>query len=210
MLPSQKQTECNSAFNMNRFLFLLVLTIVLATSTTSVGAQEELKVGDSICVQGFIMDYFCIKIKNMLDNGLPTLKQPEQHSVHCLLDVGVCTNDASPFEVLTDPEEVGGTYTRGYRLTDKSKKDMIALGRRVGSCSTCDSGYDNGKQTYGLRAVMKGTVVDLNNNKNGVDAPPVIEVSNMMHSNAFGDDPCKTVFNMVEGVPSRRLRRRSA
>ena len=81
--------KMNSAFNMNRFLFLLLLTIVLAMSTTSVVVEvQELKVGDSSCVQGFIMDYFCVKIKNMLDNGLPTLKQPEQHSVTaCLMSV---------------------------------------------------------------------------------------------------------------------------
>jgi hypothetical protein len=45
---------------------------------------SSLEVGDSVCVQGYVMDYYCIDIGEMLDNGKPTLEEPFDHSVHCL------------------------------------------------------------------------------------------------------------------------------
>ncbi len=153
-------------------------------------------VDDEICVQGYIMDYFCIKSVRMIDNGKKTLEEPVEHTVHCLLDVDICYN--SHFEVLVDPEQSGDLYTRGYRLTDGSKQRMLDLGRSIGSCSTCVNGYDGDMQKKGFRAVMTATVVDLNENDN--DAPPLIRTSDIRHSNNLGSDPCRLVFNMTEGV----------
>ena len=89
----------------------------LLASALSLNTASSLEVGDTICVQGYIMDYWCIDNVVMLDNPkLKTLESPGEHTAHCLLDVGVCLD--SPFEVLTDPVASGGLYTRGYRLTD--------------------------------------------------------------------------------------------
>jgi len=100
------------------------------------------------------MDYFCIQNVNMIDNGRVTLEEPDHHSVHCLLDVGICVRSA--FEVLVDsPPGASTTYSRGYRLDDDSKADIISLARSVGSCSTCNNGYDNSMLGSGFKAVMK-------------------------------------------------------
>ena len=69
-------------------------------------ANDVVKVGDEICVEGLIMDYFCINLGFMLDSGKTTLEQPATHTVHCLVDVRDCRE--SPFEVLIDPVNGGG------------------------------------------------------------------------------------------------------
>ena len=52
--------------------------------------DAALKIGDVVCVTGYIMDHFCIERGTLLDNpSTETLKNPEEHSFHCLLDVGV-------------------------------------------------------------------------------------------------------------------------
>ena len=54
------------------------------------------------CVQGYIMDIFCINRGTLLDNGaVRTLEGPQHHSVHCLVDPGICWQ--SGFEVLGAP-----------------------------------------------------------------------------------------------------------
>ena len=133
---------------------VILWSLILSVAAKTVIA--DLEVGDKICVEGFIMDYFCIARGRLLNNGRPTLEEPDTHSLHCLLDVGSCINDRSPFEVLIDPMEGGdGLYSRGFRLTDQSKADMITLARRVGSCSTCDNG-NRGQIEEGFRAVING------------------------------------------------------
>ena len=45
------------------------------------------------------MDRYCINRETLLDNAqLKTLLTPELHSVHCLVDVGVCRD--SGYEIL--------------------------------------------------------------------------------------------------------------
>merc|ERR1712194_658343 len=96
---------------------------------------------------------------NMIDNGRVTLEEPERHSVHCLVDVGICLDSA--FEVLVESSSGSTPYGRGYRLDDASKSDMIDLARSVGSCTTCANGYDGSGLTRGFKAVMKVNVLDL-------------------------------------------------
>ena len=132
---------------MFRFSFVALATLLRMQSVVC------LEVGDQLCIQGFIMDYFCIKSVNMIDNGRATLEEPETHSVHCLVDVGICLNSA--FEVLISSTEGSTQYSRGYRLDDDSKSDIIDLARSVGSCSTCVNGYDSSMLSKGFKAVMK-------------------------------------------------------
>ncbi len=83
-----------------------------------------------------------------------TLTSPDQHSIHCLVDVGVCRN--SGFEVLLDPGAGVTTYGRGYKLDTAGFNAALTLARDVGSCSTCTG---NGSQMRGLRATVRGTVM---------------------------------------------------
>lgn len=157
----------------------------------------NLEVGDKICIEGYIMDFFCINRGRLLDRGLKTLEFPHRHSLHCLLDVGSCINDRSPFEILIDPKEEGALYSRGFQLTDKSKQDMMTLARRVGSCSTCDNNY-NGQISDGFRAVVNGEIVNLNLDN---DDPPIIEAIDMEWSNNLvEEDPCVAMFNMTNVI----------
>ena len=62
--------------------------------------STDVQVGDAICVEGFVMDHFCIQRGTLLDApSIVTLEEPDQHSVHCLIDVPSCVN--SPYEVRT-------------------------------------------------------------------------------------------------------------
>ena len=50
-------------------------------------------IGDTFCVEGYVMDHYCIDIGSLLDRpNIRTLEGPEQHSIHCLVDVGPCLN----------------------------------------------------------------------------------------------------------------------
>jgi len=146
------------------------------------------------------MDYFCIQNVNMIDNGRVTLEEPDSHTVHCLVDVGICVRSA--FEVLVDsPPGASTTYSRGYRLDDDSKADIISLARSVGSCSTCTNGYDNSMLGSGFKAVMKVTVLDMNPNESE-SSPPLVRVDERKDSSSLGNDPCQSEYGMVEGVPT--------
>jgi len=174
----------------------LLLSSLLLLQAPSFSAAEDLKVGDTICTEGYIMDFFCINRGRLLDSGLVTLEQPDQHTVHCLVDVGSCIR--SPFEVLIDPIEGSSMYSRGFRMTDSSKTKMVELAQSIGSCSTCVNGYSSGMLRKGFRAVMKATVTDLNL---GSDAPPTIEIVEMADSSSMSSsDFCKTQFNMTNIV----------
>lgn len=146
------------------------------TSTPSPSVQ----VGDEICIEGFVMDSFCIGLGFLLDNpSVTTLKNPELHSVHCLVDVPPCVN--SPFEILVEPQGDGELYSRGYRLSSNEK--LVELAREAGKCSTC-SGM--GDQHLGFRAEVIGTVTSLAMS----DTPPVLDVSyaGVLHA---GASPCR-------------------
>ena len=46
---------------------------------------------EAVCFEGYVMDRFCINRGTLLDaSSVKTLLNPEKHSAHCLVDVGVC------------------------------------------------------------------------------------------------------------------------
>ena len=106
------------------------------------------------------MDRFCINRGTLLDNPqVRTLLNPELHSVHCLVDVGVCRD--SGFEILAPLAKAtaNATYCSAYRIGgDSGFKKTLDLAREVGNkdagCSTC-TGSEVDK---GFRAVFVGTV----------------------------------------------------
>jgi len=178
----------------NKTMWKQLLTAVSLLSLQS--CTLALQVGDQVCIQGFIMDFFCINNVNMIDNGRITLEEPELHTVHCLADIGVCLN--TPYEVLVESPMAETKYSRGYRLDEDSKQDILRLARSVGSCSTCVNGYDNSMLNEGFRAVMLATVLDLNESE---DTPPLVRVDQSKCANPLGSNPCRSEFNVMEGVP---------
>ena len=85
------------------------------------------------------MDIFCIDRGTLMDSGdtITTLEQPDQHSVHCMVDIEVCRD--SGFEVLLDPLSANDLYCRGYRLDATGNDLAIAFAREHGDCDTCDA-----------------------------------------------------------------------
>jgi hypothetical protein len=41
----------------------------------------------TVCLNGYIMDRYCIDLGRMLDGAGATLERPDRHTVHCLVDV---------------------------------------------------------------------------------------------------------------------------
>ena len=88
---------------------------------------------------------------NLLDApSFETLKNPEMHSVHCLVDVPPCYE--SPFNILIPPTIGSEYYTRGYYMTDNEL--LLSEGRQLGQCGTCMGGSIE----KGLRLQVTGIV----------------------------------------------------
>lgn len=50
-------------------------------ATTSITYASALQAGEEICVEGYIMDFFCIDRGTLFDNpAVATLAEPERHS----------------------------------------------------------------------------------------------------------------------------------
>eukprot|EP00339_Tiarina_fusa_P018010 CAMPEP_0117050724 /NCGR_PEP_ID=MMETSP0472-20121206/35021_1 /TAXON_ID=693140 ORGANISM="Tiarina fusus, Strain LIS" /NCGR_SAMPLE_ID=MMETSP0472 /ASSEMBLY_ACC=CAM_ASM_000603 /LENGTH=390 /DNA_ID=CAMNT_0004764613 /DNA_START=101 /DNA_END=1273 /DNA_ORIENTATION=+ len=170
-------------------LAIVAYTANLLASSTDAAALE---VGKKICVEGFVMDFFCINRGTLLDRpSVKTLEQPGVHSVHCLIDVGSCVN--SPFEVLIDPPAAagsssGGLYTRGWRMTQETQNMVIAEAKAVGRCSDCQN---VGSLNQGFRAAFEATIVDLGTD----DIPATIEATRVVNSNDVAD-ACSELIGM--------------
>lgn len=167
--------------------------------------EEALQLNDTICVEGYIMDWYCIERGTLLDNSrIRTLEGPDQHSVHCLVDVGICYN--SWYEVLVEPlifneERATMEYQRGWRIYETNsyqtgKQAVIDLGRRTGDdCSTCTG---HGSLTKGFRAAIRGRLVDFASRDDGGNiVPPLIDVIDVKASHDTVD-PCGTFFGMAQ------------
>jgi hypothetical protein len=146
---------------------LLISFLLLFSCIAFVNGMDA--VGDSVCAQGYPMDYFCIEQGFLLDNtSVITLEEPNKHSVHCLIDVQSCIT--SPFEILTAPVTIDTTntnssisiYTRSYRLDDATKKILIDLAKKAGLCGDCDS---TGTIQTGLKVAVQGMIVAIQNGK---------------------------------------------
>jgi len=108
-----------------------------------------------VCFVGYIMDTYCINRGTLFDRPqLRTLEDPQEHSVHCLVDVSWCYN--SGFQILADPEEGRSLYCPAYKLDQTSGTQMVLdLARATGSCSTCTGA---GSLVKGFRATVRGTL----------------------------------------------------
>ncbi|KAL3926260.1 MAG: hypothetical protein SGARI_005667, partial [Bacillariaceae sp.] len=165
---------------------LLALATALTLSTVT-NAHEHISVGDTICVEGYVMDQFCIDNGVMIDNGRTTLEEPQLHSVHCLVDVSVCV--ATMFEILADPPVEGSgsnMYGRGFAIDETQdngagKEAILDVARTAGNksrgCTTC---YADGPQSKAFRAVLTATVLEVAADK---DSPTLIHLDSVMASN---------------------------
>jgi len=141
------------------------LIFALALASRLVASQNE------TCYTGYIMDKFCIDKGFMIDNGLPTLKQPEKHSVHCLVEISVCVD--SGYEVLVDVN--ASEYERAVELDSTGNTMVRALATQVGGCGTCAN--PNGGQMYGFAATVVGVL-----DTNYTGTPPRLLVTNVYPS----------------------------
>ncbi|KAG7371674.1 hypothetical protein IV203_017815 [Nitzschia inconspicua] len=189
------------------FLFLLIIGTFVESNVT-----DTVTVGDVICIEGYVMDRYCIDNVRLLDNPREeTLKRPDLHTVHCLVDVGICRN--SFFEILTPPPPGSDTYGVGWRLKEddpdeagiSSKDKIIQLARKVGDpenwCSTCE---DGGMEQEGFRATIRARVEALAT----AGAPPIVSVMeahsssivnpNTLESTLVAQSPCQHFFGIPE------------
>jgi hypothetical protein len=167
ILPRQKISDLISAGLRTTMKFSVSAAFALVLVGTRVMANHNESVGDTVCAEGYAMDYLCIALGTLVDNPtVISLQGPDVHSVHCMLDVPDCA--ASEFEVLSPPQGGSANYSRGYRLDNSSKAELFALARAEGVCSTC-----NGTIERGLSIVVQGTVVAAADG----DVPPTIKGS---------------------------------
>jgi len=186
------------SFNIIHTTIATAMILLVASTYLLGGSEAALQAGDTICVEGYVMDFFCINRGTLLDNpSVRTLEGPGEHSVHCLVDVNSCVS--SPFEILLDPKDGELLYKRGWQLDDASKQRAIALAQSVGSCSTCDPANNrDSSHVKGFRMALTATILDLNENDDFL--PPTIQAIDMMDTTAFvpedngGDSACSFFF----------------
>mmetsp|Transcript_594 Transcript_594/g.1357 ORF Transcript_594/g.1357 Transcript_594/m.1357 type:complete len:355 (+) Transcript_594:118-1182(+) len=176
---------------------MLMLLMALLSSTLA-----ALKVGDSICTEGFIMDFFFINRGTLFDNpSVRTLKNSGVHSIHGLVDVNSCV--ISPFEVLLDPAPATtgelNLYKRGWRLDESAKQLAIELAQDVGTCSTCvEPNIAENSHVREFRTAMNAVILDLN--EDDPSMPPTIKVLEMRDTTAYNltESACQTYFGMQD------------
>ena len=140
-------------------LVMMWVSATAASMTLTIGPGQ-------FCHTGYIMDRYCINRGTMLDNGLPTLQHPGEHSVHCLVDMSICRN--SGFDLLSDPGPDDTEHGRFGALDDAGQSLAVAAARAEGRCSTCVGGYSGGL-TKGFRATVVGVL--------GSGTPPAIDTA---------------------------------
>lgn len=159
------------------FRFLTVVALSLSA------VRAEVAVGDEICVEGLVMDNFCIDRGAMLDPaGLDPFTDAEKHTVHCLADVQPCID--SNFVILNDKGD-DGRYSVGYRLDADGTLAVVDASKPVG---VCDNGC-TGDLVAGLRVGIKGTVME--NTEPYLVSAQTVEVSNEL-TNFCGTEEAAT------------------
>jgi len=191
-----------------------------STAGDTTATDNSMKVGDTGCVIGFVMDRFCIDRGTLFDNpSVQTLLNPERHSVHCLIDVGSCV--ATPFEILTDPSPGSNRYNRAWTLSETAKAEIIALAASTGNpnnsprCRECTN--PDGEIDFGFRVIFNATVLDMGTSlyPPTVDARD-IQAINIANPSSVESLTCMDVFGMEEIIntqsaqledPAARFRR---
>jgi hypothetical protein len=144
---------------------MMMATVILASVVVRHNAAS---IGTAVCFIGYVMDTYCINRGTLLDNpSVKTLEHPEEHTVHCLVDVQQCT--ASGYQLLLDPPAGSTTYCAAYTLDAAGNAMIIEDARRKGVCSTCSGA---GVLRKGYRAAVRGIVT-------GSGASPLLAVTSV-------------------------------
>ena len=134
--------------NIENMATRLLLLLAAITSWGGANAARE------VCVEGFVMDTFCINLGTLFDNSrFKTLENPEEHSVHCLVDINVCYE--SGFNILLPNPSGPPAYAHAVRLDGVGNQKVLEVARANGICTTCGSGRTIEK---GLRGTFFGTI----------------------------------------------------
>lgn len=166
-------------------MILRNLFIIFAV-TRNLPTLLAVEIGDKVCMTGYIMDNFCIDRGTLLDNkNAETLKEPEKHSFHCLIDVGICVETG--YQVLGDPCDGDGDdmYVPGFRLDDTDA--VLAAGRAAGRCTTCTGESDKPKKGY--RATVKGVVSEMGDGTVSSTGPPLLSGLEFFDADVACEDP---------------------
>jgi hypothetical protein len=167
------------------------LLLVVLTGAAAAAAV----VGDAVCFDGYVMDNYCIDRNFLLDAPtLDTLSNPAAHSLHCLVDPGVCYQ--SGFEMLQDPIGESLVHCRAYELDSTGNAMALALARSLGSptgCRTCTGDAATGLKK-GFRATVHGTV-------SALTSPPTIAVTGVFQTGTtLAACPGGTAFTVPSGT----------
>jgi hypothetical protein len=88
--------------------------------------------GREVQVSGFVMDNFCIDRGTLLDKPrLRTLEYPEEHTIHCLIDIQQCV--LSSYALLEEkaPGSGGEKYKVAYQLGSGATQIVIAEAEKL-------------------------------------------------------------------------------
>ena len=171
--------------NIENMATRLLLLLAAITSWGGANAARE------VCVEGFVMDKFCIDRGTLLDKPrVKTLENPEMHSVHCLVDISRCVN--SGFNILQPNPSGSPSYANAFRLDDVGNQKVLEVARANGiDCYTCGNG---GTIREGLRGTFFGTITQ----EATESKPATLAVKNMTVSPKTLDPN-----SMSDGCPRR-------
>ncbi|KAK1737500.1 cytochrome b561 and DOMON domain-containing protein [Skeletonema marinoi] len=162
---------------------------------TASPADGEMKVGDDICITGYIMDSYCIDLGHFLDNDdTVTLREPEEHSFHCLLDLPVCYN--SGFNVLGEKDHKLDCIVLDIGLM--TRKPNVQSDTHY-TCDTCSGGASDA--VAGYRATVKGTVKEMGDGTKSVTGQPLLSNIQMLDASVVCESPApQTVCLSMDDV----------
>ena len=140
---------------------LIVLGVLSWVELGNVEASCSVS-GTAVTARGYVMDNFCIQRGTLLDHPtVQTLKNPEVHSIHCLVDVPRCVN--SGYAILERPTATGD-YQVKYQLSTADtllvKAEAEAERHRANKGMEVEvSGVDDGSGELKCVVLQKGFAV---------------------------------------------------
>lgn len=177
---------------MKTFAFYLLFLLGTSSCGPCVQANHNKQIvgkraleSEEVSFEGFIMDTYCIELGVLLDvPSAETLKQPESHSIHCLIEVNQCIQ--SGYQVLSDPVEGSDTYGQ-FCILDETGNEMVQeSAKTVGACGTCDNTLGL-NQKKGFRATVTGII-----DPDYTGSPPRLLVSKVNPTLAAPDSAAPT------------------
>lgn len=154
------------------------------------------------------MDAFCVERGRLLDSGALTLREPERHSMYCLLDVSICVE--SGFVILGDPDDFSTAagdsnimYSVAARLDGAGNQRMLEFSAARGKESACKACTGlMGEYTKGFRAAVVGMVDatgDLSSSSDPLSRAPLVEVVDILEDGGCANFDATTACSSIGG-----------